>query len=131
MLNQIHQYLDTLGLPSMRRRVEEALRKAQKRKPSYSAFLLDLLRFELQDKRDRLLSNRLRRSGLKEFWTLDTFPWSLQPTVNKRLVSELAELDFLDRGESVVFTGPPGVGKSGIAQALVLKTLYAGRSAMR
>lgn len=129
MLDQIHQHLDALGLPSMRAKVEDALKQAQKTKPSYSTFLLDLLRGELEHKRNRVLTNALKRSGLKEFWTLETFPWALQPTLNKRLISELAELDFIDQGKSLVFMGPAGAGKSGLAGALVLKAIYSGRKA--
>ena len=131
MLDQIHQHLDTLGLSSIRTQVEEALKKAQKSKPSYSTFLLELLRGELEHQRNRQLANALRRSGLEEFWALDTYPWRLQPKLNRRLIEELSELDFLDRGESLVFVGPAGVGKSGLAGALVLKALYAGRKAHR
>jgi DNA replication protein DnaC len=129
MLDQIHEHLDALGFPSMRAKVEDALKKAQKTKPSYSAFLLELLRGELEHKRNRVLMNALKRSGLKEYWLLESFPWNLQPTVNKRLILELAELDFLDQGQSLVLMGPAGVGKSALAGALVLKAIYAGRKA--
>jgi DNA replication protein DnaC len=131
MQDEIRTLLDELQLRRMRETIEEALKSAQKRKPSYSAFLLDLLQQEHQDKRNRTLANRLRRAGLREFWTLDTFPFALQPSVNKRFLLELAELDFLARGESVVLIGPAGVGKSGLASALLLKALYAGKSAFR
>jgi DNA replication protein DnaC len=129
MLDQIHTHLDALGLPATRAHVEDALKKAQKTKPSYSAFLLELLRKELEHKRNRILDNALHRSGLIDFWALETFPWHLQPTANKRLILELAELDFLDRGESLVFMGPAGVGKSALAGGLLLKALFAGRKA--
>jgi len=131
MLNQIHAHLDALQLRAMRVQVGDALKHAQKKKPSYSAFLLDLLRGELEHKRNRHLIHALRRSGLEEFWVLETFPWHLQPKLNKRLIEELAELDFLDRRESAVLMGPPGVGKSGLAGALVLQAIYAGRRAYR
>jgi DNA replication protein DnaC len=129
--DEILTLLEALGLRHMRETIEDALKSAQKTKPSYSAFLLNLLRQEHQDKRNRTLANRLRRSGLREFWTLDTFPFALQPSVNKRSFLELAELDFLERAESVVLIGPSGVGKSGLASALILKALYAGKSAFR
>ena len=42
------------------------------------------------------------------------------------MIYELAELDFIARGESFVFIGQAAVGKSGLASAILLKALYAG-----
>lgn len=132
MIDEIHKLLDALKLRHTRGVIEEALKAAQKSKPSYSGFLLKLLQDEHADKRNRLVANRIKNSGLKEFWTLETFPWQLQPCLAKsrRLIQELAELDFIDRGESVVFTGLAAAGKSGLASGLMMKALLAGRSAM-
>jgi len=130
MIDEIHSLCDTLRLRHTRQTVDEALRDAQKKKPSYSAFLLSLLSREHQDKRSRAIANRIKHSGLREYWTLETFPWHLQPCAgrHKRAIYELAELDFVDRGESVVFTGQAGVGKSGLASGLLQKALLAGRT---
>jgi len=42
----------------------------------------------------------------------------------------LAELDFIERGESVIFIGPAASGKSGLASAILLKAIYAGKRAL-
>ena len=127
MLEDIHTLLDALKLRHARRAVAEAIKDAQKNKPSYSAFLLELLRREHEGQRDRAIASRLKRSGLDEFWTLETFPFHIQKCVNKRAIYELAELDFIARGESVVFIGQAAVGKSGLASGILMKALYAGR----
>jgi len=127
MLEDIHSLLDTLRLRHARRIVDEAIKDAQKNKPSYSAFLLELLRREHEGQRDRAIASRLKRSGLDEFWTLETFPFHIQKCVNKRAVYQLAEMDFIDRGESVVFIGQAVVGKSGLAAGILMKAMYAGR----
>jgi len=127
MLNEIHSLLDTLRMHTARAVVADALKTAQKDKPSYSAFLLELLRREHEGQRDRAIASRLRRSGLRDYWALETFPFHIQKCVNKRLIYELAELDFIDRGESVVFIGQAAVGKSGLASALMVKALYSGK----
>jgi DNA replication protein DnaC len=127
MLEDIHTLLDALKLRHARRAVAEAIKAAQKDKPSYSAFLLELLRREHEGQRDRAIASRLKRSGLDEFWTLETFPFHIQKCVNKRAIYELAELDFIARGESVVFIGQAAVGKSGLASGILMKALYAGR----
>ena len=123
MLNEIHSLLDALRMHTARTVVADALKAAQKDKPSYSAFLLELLRREHEGQRDRAIASRLKRSGLRDFWTLETFPFHIQRCVNKRLIYELAELDFIDRGESVVFIGQSAVGKSGLAASLMVKAL--------
>lgn len=127
MITDIHQLLEELKLRDARAAIDETLKLAQKNKPSYSTFLLDLLRREHEGQRNRATASRIRRSGLREFWALDTFPFHIQKCVNKRAIYELAELDFIARGESLVFVGQPGVGKSGLASGIVLKALYAGK----
>lgn len=127
MLDNIHSLLDTLRLRHARATVDEAIKAAQKNKSSYGAFLLELLRREHEGQRDRAIASRLKRSGLDEFWTLETFPFHIQKCVNKRAISELAELDFIARGESVVFIGQAAVGKSGLAAGILMKAIYAGK----
>lgn len=126
MLHDIQTLLETLKWRHAHAAVEDALQRAEKNKPSYSAFLLDLLRQEHEGQRNNATVRRLKRSGLREFWTLETFPFHIQKCVDKRLLYELAELDFIERGESIVFVGQAAVGKSGLASALLLKALYAG-----
>jgi DNA replication protein DnaC len=131
MIEKIHSLLEALRLRHSRQTIAEVLQNAQKTKPSYSSFLLELLHQEYQDKRNRAIAARIKNSGLTEYWTLETFPWELQKSLlkHKRAILELAELDFMDRGESAVFIGNSGVGKSGLASGLILKALYAGRTA--
>lgn len=130
MLDDIHALLDALKLRHARAAVAEALKAAQKDKPSYSAFLLELLRREHEGQRDRAIARRLKRSGLSEFWTLETFPFHLQKCVNKRALYELGELDFMERGESLVFIGQAAVGKSGLASGILMKALYAAKRSL-
>lgn len=130
MLDDIHALLDALKLRHARAAVAETLKAAQKDKPSYSAFLLELLRREHEGQRDRAIARRLKRSGLSEFWTLETFPFHLQKCVNKRALYELGELDFMERGESLVFIGQAAVGKSGLASGILMKALYAAKRAL-
>ena len=111
MITDLHQLLEELKLRDARAAIDETLKLAQKNKPSYSTFLLDLLRREHEGQRNRATASRIKRSGLREFWALDTFPFHIQKCVNKRMIYELAELDFIARGESLVFIGQAAVGK--------------------
>lgn len=128
MIDQLHNLLDVLKLRHTRETIADALKVAQRKKPSYSRFLLDILSQEHQDKRNRSIANRIKRSGLEEYWTLETFPFHLQRSVKRPMIYELAELDFIEQGQSVVFIGQAGYGKTGLASGILLKALYAGKS---
>jgi DNA replication protein DnaC len=69
---------------------------------------------------------RIVRANLPERWSLETFPWSRQPGVNRKQIRSFAELDFVAKHENLVFVGKTGVGKSGLACSLLLKALQNG-----
>jgi DNA replication protein DnaC len=72
------------------------------------------------------LAWRIKRAGLPEQWTLESFPFKRQPGVNQRQIRTFAELEFVPKAENIVFIGPTGVGKTGLASALLLKALQNG-----
>jgi DNA replication protein DnaC len=63
---------------------------------------------------------------IPESWTLESFPFKKQPGVNQRQIRTFAELDFVPKAENIVLVGPTGVGKTGLASALLLKALQNG-----
>lgn len=128
MLDEIHACLDALKLRKTREILQAELKLAQTKKSSYSAFLLSLLRQEHEDKRQRAILGRIKQSGLQDRWSLDTYPWNIQTCISKKQHYELAELDFIARAENIVWMGGTGVGKTGLAEAILLKALYAGRT---
>lgn len=57
---------------------------------------------------------------------LSEFDFAAQPGVDRRLIEELATGRFLYEGRSVVFLGPPGVGKTHLAISLGVMTAELG-----
>src|SRR3990172_6703123 len=84
------------------------------------------MREEYHDQQGRYLQHRLRRARLPERWALETFPWERQPAVHRAQIEQLAELDFIPRAANLVLIGKAGVGKTGLASAILLKALQAG-----
>jgi DNA replication protein DnaC len=126
MNDDMDQLLDRLKLRRIREILDRELKNAEKATPSYSDFLARLLREEHQAQQDRFLEHRIRRARLPERWALETYPWKQQPGVKKRQIEQLAELDFIARATNIVFIGPTGVGKTGLASALLLRALEDG-----
>ena len=126
MNDDIDQLLKNLKMKAMLEIVKRELERAQKAKPSYADFYARLLREQYQLQRTRSLAYRIDRASLPERWTLETFPFALQPGVHEPTVKQLAELDFVVKKENLVFVGPTGTGKTGLASGILLKALENG-----
>lgn len=126
MTDDLEQLLTGLKLRRIMEILPRELQKAEKQAPSYSDFLTRLLREEYQAQQMRFLDHRIRRARLPERWDLATFPWDKQPSLKKPQIEQLAELDFIPAASNIVFVGPTGVGKTGLASSLLLRALERG-----
>ena len=126
MTDEIEQLLNNLRLGRMRAIYDEQLRAADKQQVSYSEFVAALLRAQWHHRQESALEWRIRRATLPERWSLETFPYSRQPGVKRKQIQAFAELDFVAKHENLVFVGPTGVGKTGLACGILLKALQNG-----
>jgi len=126
MTEELEQLLKNLHLGEIADTLDEKLRLAEKEQPSYEDFLLRLVRAQWHAKQEKAMEWRIKNARMPERWTLETFPFQIQTGVNRRQIKTLAELDFIPKGENLVFIGPTGVGKTGLASALLLRALQNG-----
>jgi len=71
---------------------------------------------------------RSKLSRLPHKKTLKEFDFSFQPSIDEKLVKELATMAFVHRAENAVLLGPPGVGKTHLAVDLSMEALSRGIS---
>jgi DNA replication protein DnaC len=126
MRDELDQLLKNLHLAKIRQVIEQEFQHAEKKQVTYSEFLIRLLRAEWHHKQESALNWRIKRAGLPEQWTLESFPFKRQPGVSRRQIRGLASLDFVARAENIIFIGDTAVGKSGLATGLLLKALQNG-----
>jgi DNA replication protein DnaC len=126
MTEELEQLLKNLKLRRVLEIYDEQLHAAEKEDVTYSEFVTRLVRAQWHTRQEGALEWRIRRANLPERWSLETFPFLRQPGVNRKQIRAFAELEFLAKHENLVFVGPTGVGKTGLACGLLLKALDNG-----
>lgn len=121
--------LEALQLSALSTQLPALLAEARSQQMTYEGFLQRVLVEEVQARERRAYERRLRAAKLPARKSLDAFDFAFQPTLSERVVRELADLSFIGSTTNVVFLGPPGVGKTHLALALLAKALEAGHSA--
>ncbi|TQF14700.1 ATP-binding protein [Myxococcus llanfairpwllgwyngyllgogerychwyrndrobwllllantysiliogogogochensis] len=118
-LVEITRALTTLRLSGMAQAVEARIVQAQAEKLTPLDFLSALVNDELTRRSDSFIQRRLKQGSFRDAGkTLDGFDFDFNKKMNRRLVFELATGGFVERREDALFLGPPGTGKSHIAQAI-------------
>ena len=90
------------------------------------AFLERLLAVEVDAVDERRRASLARFASLPSPFTLADFDYSAQPSVDPKLIAELATLRFVDDATNVLLIGPPGVGKTMLAVGLGHAAVAAG-----
>ena len=126
MNDDLDQLLTSLKMHRTREVLPRELERATRESPAYDSFLVRILREEHTYKRQKSLEYRIEHARIPELWTIETFPFDQQPGVSAAVVKQLAGLDFVTAGQNLVFIGPAGVGKTGLATGLLYKALING-----
>ena len=81
--------------------------------------LAALVSDELVRRQDRLIARRIKAARFRDrAKTLDSFDFAFNAKINRKLVCDLATARFVAKAEECLMLGPPGTGKSHIAQAI-------------
>lgn len=116
---ELDRALRQLRLSGMAVVLETRLHQAQTERLAPIDFLSALVSDELLRRQDRLLERRHKQARFRDpDRSLDTFDFDFNRKMNRALVYELATGRFVSQREDALFIGPPGSGKSHLAQAI-------------
>ncbi len=118
-LVELDRALRKLRLSGMADALETRLRQAQSENLAPIDFLSALVADELLRRQDRLFARHTKLARFRDpDRSLDSFDFDFNRKMNRALVYELATARFIANREDALFLGPPGTGKSHLAQAI-------------
>ncbi len=143
---ELRQYLKKLRLSPMLATLPERVAYAKGNKLTHLEFLELLLADEVERRGHGALARRLQQANVNHDQILERFDWDAKITLDRDRLNSLIGLEWIECRENVILTGPVGVGKTFIANALahiacrrnkgvivikaaqMFKTLYAARA---
>ena len=70
---------------------------------------------------------RLKRADIPELLPMETFPFDRQPKLDrKRIMTLYDSFDYMTKTQNVIWMGPTGCGKSGLATSFLMQAIERG-----
>ena len=127
MDDQLAQKLKYLRLGSLLDNWDRYLALAQKGNYSHARLLQYILDEEYQIKKENSRKMRLNRAKIPEKWVIETFPFDRQPKLNRKKILHMYDaFDYMTNCRNIIFIGPTGVGKTGLATAFLIHAINNG-----
>ena len=126
-LIELNRALRQLRLGGIAAVLEMRLHQAQIESMAPIDLISCLVSDELTRRGDRLLERRRKQAQFRDPQkNLENFDFTFNPKMNRSLVFHLATAAFIARHEDSLLVGPPGSGKSHLAQAIGQASIHQG-----
>ena len=130
MHDHLRSTLRHLRLSGLAASLDVRLQEAQASRLSHLEFLELILQDEVAVRDHRKLDRRTKLACFRDLKTLDQFDWEFNASLPRKQLFELATCKFLDDARDVLLMGPPGTGKTHLAQAIGYVAIKQGRTAL-
>lgn len=128
MSDSLLPLLTKLRLSGLASSLEVRLHEAATSGLTHREFLELILQDEMLTREDRKVNRRIVAAAFRDQRRLEDFDFSFNPSIKKSMIYELATCRFVHHKRDVLFLGPPGTGKSHLAQSLGLAAIRCGFS---
>ena len=123
--------LQFIHLNGLADNLDNYLRIAQKSNFSHFRLLQYIIEEEYKLKQENSRKMRMNRAKIPEKYVLETFPFAQQPKLNKKKLFNFYDTFHNgENGRNIIWMGPTGVGKTGLATAFLIHAIdrgYSGR----
>lgn len=126
----IQTTLRALRLSGMTRSLDLRIQEAQSSRLSHEEFLELILQDEMNVRHQRSIARRVKAAAFRDQKTLEGFDFQFNPSIPRARLYDLATGKFVREAKDVLLIGPPGVGKSHLAQAIGYQIIKSGQSVL-
>jgi DNA replication protein DnaC len=127
MDEKLAQMLKYLRLSGLLANWDRYLEIAQKANYSHVRLLEYIVEEEYKIKKENARKMRLARARIPENYVIETFPFARQPKLNKKkIVNMYDRFDYMEKSQNLIFMGPTGTGKTGLATAFLTHAIDCG-----
>jgi len=127
MDDALQKILKDLRLGGLLGQWDELLAAAKQGSFSHERLLRHVLEAEYRLKRDNARLLRRKRAHIPELLEIETFPFARQVKLNrKRIMSLYDSFDYMTKKQNLIWLGPTGCGKTGLATSFLLQAIDRG-----
>lgn len=123
---EIKFLLESLKLTHLKDNLNDYLLDAESKELTYLEFLHKVLASEYEEKEFKKYKARVKQSNLPYYKDFSDFDFNFQPSISKKKIKVLCEMQWVDRLFKLIFLGPPGIGKTRVMVSLGLEALKKG-----
>jgi DNA replication protein DnaC len=129
MDEELTQTLKSLRLWGLLAHWDEYLALAEQKDFSPVRLLRHVVTEESKIHAENARKLRLARARIPEPWLMETFPFDRQPKLDKKKILSLYDaFDFLAKRQNLLWLGPTGSGKTGLATGFLMQAIERGHS---
>ena len=127
MDEELIKMLKYIRLPGLLANWDRYLKMAETNGFSHVRLLKYIVEEEYKIKKENSRKLRLTRARIPEAFVMETFPFNKQPQLNRKKVVGLYDsFRFLTESQNIIFIGPTGTGKTGLATAFLIEAINRG-----
>lgn len=127
MNDELREKLKYLRLPALLTQWQATLKHACDADLSPQQLLEYVIDQEVAQKQVNARERRLGQAKIPEAWMMQSFPFDRQPNLNKKkLLTLYQSFEYVTRHQNILWIGPTGTGKSGLATAFLIQAIHQG-----
>lgn len=121
------EMLKYIGMRGLLANWDDYISIAQKGSFSHVRFLKYIIEQEYKIKQENARKRRISHAKIPEPFVIETFPFTRQPKLNKkRILTIYDSFDYLSKQQNIIWIGPTGTGKTGLATAFLTQAIEKG-----